>query len=175
MNRKLVSDPRSKKGTRTRGKHSSLTLVVTAKGVRIVVPDQATMAREQLEQQLCGSHRSPRSKHRGKKRGEPAGHKAQPTTAPVQPVAVPAEQAAEFFLRRVKQLPGVLLVEASGQENAPPDSIRVYVQSRLSEEADRIYDLILELGRTYPEAGLDIWVTEARNPAALVQVGGNAA
>jgi hypothetical protein len=69
------------------------------------------------------------------------------------------EAAYRLFLERVRQIAGVVRVEPG---DTPVATIRVVVPERLGETGQQVYDLEDELRREYPEARLDVWVSEAR-------------
>jgi hypothetical protein len=60
------------------------------------------------------------------------------------------------FSQGVREIPGVLRVEAIGEHR-----IRVSVPNRQGNAGQRVYDLEEDVLSRYPDALLDVWVSEA--------------
>ena len=71
-----------------------------------------------------------------------------------------AEQAMRWFVDEVKRIPGAR-VELRGVRSGPP-TIRIFLPSRESPEWRQIRELQGRVIDKYPQAGLDVWMSEER-------------
>jgi hypothetical protein len=74
------------------------------------------------------------------------------------------QPAMAFFLQEVERLPGVLAVEQAGE------SVKVYVADRsgpVAAQVRLVEDALLE---RYPDARLDLWVSQSPPPAGAAKI-----
>jgi hypothetical protein len=78
------------------------------------------------------------------------------------------EKASLLFLERVRQIPGVVQVEAYGGETIGEQSFRVYLRADDVEAEYGVYHLKAKIYTLFPEARLSVSVFEE---ADLVRLG----
>jgi hypothetical protein len=78
-----------------------------------------------------------------------------------QEIRLPADQARQFFLDHVRELPGVIKTEVRGDPTHSDPKFVISIPQGDLETEKRIYDLKLQTYQQFPEAQLDVWVEEA--------------
>lgn len=80
----------------------------------------------------------------------------------------PAAQASATFLKRIQGASGIRAVRSTNAPDGSTTGVVVYVHSRHSPEADRIYDVLFEIEDLYSGCELDISLSEAEPPCEIV-------
>ncbi|HEV8574211.1 MAG TPA: hypothetical protein VGR43_05825 [Dehalococcoidia bacterium] len=71
-----------------------------------------------------------------------------------------ADEARQFFLDKLRDLPGVVKAEMRGNQTRSEPTFVVYIPEDDIETEMSVYDLKLETYQRFPDARLDVWIEE---------------